>query len=781
MNSGAATAYTLITESFRLSSTVSTDGVGQVGSVIAQQREYRAPVGRRSDVGEGGKVALQRRQIGTDVCGRVGESAANRVYDAIQIRRNARLFAQRKGHPVRQIEHVLVGDGNALDRTVHGVLQQRYGGSQQMQPLHQVRYQRAAHVAGDDRRCEGAVHADRSLRITCPLLQADERHIQCGQRFADVLETVLKLLDQWLADQHDQRGGDIRHSVRHVRARIGNGGQCRPEHCVHIAAGIAGERINAADDGGSQRLEVFRHRLHRAEHFVQQRQVVADGKAERGIVHHGDGSVRFGGGEPNPGRATDGCAQRKLWPWLCGDALHIGVSLTFTSPDYGIPNTVYGTVRLLTSVSDAANYLDTLAAPQLVPANITQTTFNLSNVVQLLQQTGSAIAQDGNSVASAVTNLTQSTSGDPAALFDAANQTIQSVLDHITQLLPSVNFNLTALIGTSVPDQLADGFGRIELRLITLRTQLGTLNFAILAAIAAAGTTSPIPTDILAKYITLRKVYDVLECARKLRAFLPVLRYTLNNSIKDMVEADPYLAHLVATVLQPLSAANEGYYSALKGGVRDLAAFYALVEESTLLLAVYNVMGLGTLIDIMLGKFNTPLANVTQDVAAVALQLQNYLDAVKGMVGLSDPQVISITESKLTVALIHTLIDSGPYSRYCFKKYKDQVTDLLNYLLEESSICIDREIPRLGNLGPAVQSVLDVSAYDFEDINDWLTICDGLQEPANQNLCVTTITQTYTRLGDDFADKYALLYVLTTTEVNASKQRVKICIDLSRR
>lgn len=43
------------------------------------------------------------------------------------------------------------------------------------------------------------------------------------------------------------------------------------------------------------------------------------------------------------------------------------------------------------------------------------------------------------------------------------------------------------------------------------------------------------------------------------------------------------------------------------------------------------------------------------------------------------------------------------------------------------------------------------------------------------------ITQAYTTLGDDFADKYALLYDLTTTEVNASKQRVKICIDLSRR
>uniref|UniRef100_A0A182K9X9 Protein TsetseEP domain-containing protein n=1 Tax=Anopheles christyi TaxID=43041 RepID=A0A182K9X9_9DIPT len=467
------------------------------------------------------------------------------------------------------------------------------------------------------------------------------------------------------------------------------------------------------------------------------------------------------------------------------------ISVNVATPDYGIPNAVFGTARVLSSVADASSYLDTLAVSGLVPASITQTAFNLSNIVQILQQAGTNVSRDGNNVANAISTLAQSTSADPATLFDNATQSVQNALDHIAQLLPTTNSRLSALMGNNVPGRLTDGFTRIEIRLKTLQTQLGTLKTAIMTAVADAGTETPIPTEILRKHITLKKVYDVLEAARKLRAYLPVVRYTLNSSLEDAVEADRYLNEysgmlasldsLVAIVLQPLNVAKKGYYSVFKGGVQGLAASYTSVKELTLSLAVNSVNESGALIATMLGKFTTTLADVDGDAATLDTQLQTYLDAIKTMVQISDPAFLSVTESKLIGALIHALIDSGPYSRYCFQKYKDLVTDLLNYLLEESSICIDREIPRLGNLAPAVQSILDVNAFDFEDIYDWLTICDELQEPINQSECVKRITQSYTTLGGYFADKYDLLYDLTSVEVNASKKRVKICIDLSRR
>uniref|UniRef100_A0A182P223 Uncharacterized protein n=1 Tax=Anopheles epiroticus TaxID=199890 RepID=A0A182P223_9DIPT len=465
--------------------------------------------------------------------------------------------------------------------------------------------------------------------------------------------------------------------------------------------------------------------------------------------------------------------------------------IVVASPDYGIPNTVLGTARILSIVTDASSYLDTMTTPKLVPASITQTAYSLPNIVKFLQQTGTTVSQDGNSVAKAIATLIESKSGNPANLFDAASKRIQDSLDHITQLLPSTQASLSALIGNNVPDRLADSFARLQIGLQTLLARLGTLKAAILAAAEGTGTTTPVALDILGKHVTLKKVYDVVESARKLRAFLPVIRYTLNTSIEDVVEADAYLNaynrmlasldSLVAIVMHPLLVAKEGFYSTLKGGVRGLAASYTDVKEFTIALAINQEAELGELITTMLNKFSATLADVDNDAVTVATSLQRYLDAIEATVTISDSTISSITESKLIGALVHTLIDSGPYSRYCFHKYKDLVTDLLHYLLEESTVCIDRELPRLGNLAPAVQSILDVNAIDFEDIYDWLTICDELQESAHRSECVTRITQSYTTLGEYFVDKYELLFYLTTTEVNASKQRVKICIDLSRR
>uniref|UniRef100_A0A182SJ10 Uncharacterized protein n=1 Tax=Anopheles maculatus TaxID=74869 RepID=A0A182SJ10_9DIPT len=467
-------------------------------------------------------------------------------------------------------------------------------------------------------------------------------------------------------------------------------------------------------------------------------------------------------------------------------------ALVVASPDYGIANSVIGTAKVLSGVNDASTYLDTLAAGQLVPATISQTVFGLPRIVQIAQQTGTTVSQDGDNIVNALTTLAQSSSGDPAALFDAALKSIQDALNHIDQLLPTAESNLSTIIGSDVPDRLADSFGRIEIALKTLQSQIGTLKSSMLAAVAEAGSTTSISTQILTKHLTAKKVYNVLQTVRNLRAFLPVLRYTLNTSIEDAVEADNYLqaygsmldtlAGLVTIVLQSLNTAEQSFYGTVKSGITNLSTAYTGMKELIQALGIVtDVPQLGADIMAMLSKFTTTLEATETDILSVATELQSYLNAIKAMVTISDPEVISISESKLIGALIKTLISSGPYSRFCFNKYKVQVSDLADYLLQESTVCVEREVPRLANLGATVQSILEMNAFDFEDIYDWLTICDGIQEPTDRAACVTRIAQSYTALGDYFSDKYDLLFDLTTSEVNASKQRVKICINLSRR
>ncbi|XP_050075249.1 uncharacterized protein LOC126562724 [Anopheles maculipalpis] len=467
-------------------------------------------------------------------------------------------------------------------------------------------------------------------------------------------------------------------------------------------------------------------------------------------------------------------------------------ALVAASPDYGIPNSVIGTGKLVTGVNDASTYLQTLAAGQLVSASITQDVFGLPRIVQILQETGNTVSQDGDNIVRAFETLIQSSSGDPTVLFDAALKSIQDALNHITQLLPTTESNLSAIIGGNVPDRLTDSFARIEIALRTLLTQIGTLKSSVLAAIAEAGSPTSISMEILTKHITLSKVYNVLQTVRNLRAFLPVVRYTLNTSIEEAVEADNYLKAynsmlasldgVVTIVLQSLDAAEQSFYATVKSGVNTLGAAYAGMKESTLALGIITeAPDLGAEVVSMLSKFTVTLEDTENDILSVASELQSYLTAVKAMVTITETEVISITESKLIGALIKTLISSGPYARFCFNKYRAQVSDLANYLLDESALCIEREVPRLTNLAAAVQTILDVNAFDFEDIYDWLTICDGIQEPADRVACVARISQSYTALGDNFADKYNLLFDLTTVEVDSSKQRVKICISLTRR
>uniref|UniRef100_A0A182WJM7 Protein TsetseEP domain-containing protein n=1 Tax=Anopheles minimus TaxID=112268 RepID=A0A182WJM7_9DIPT len=471
--------------------------------------------------------------------------------------------------------------------------------------------------------------------------------------------------------------------------------------------------------------------------------------------------------------------------------LLLQTSLAIASPDYGLPNSVIGTAKVLSSVNEATTYLDTLAAAKLVSASIARTEFGLPNIVQILKQTGNTASQDGINVANALSSLAQSSSGDATILFDAVLKSIQDALKRITEMLPTTKSSLSALIGSNVPDRLTDCFGRIESSLKTLEVEIGTLKSAILAAVAEAGSPTSISANILGKHITAKKVYSVVRTVRNLRAFLPVVRYTLNTAIEDAVEADSFLTAytttvaaldgMVTIVLQSLNVAEQGFYATLKSGIQALASSYANMKESTLLLPINEDSSLGAEIGSMLSKFSTTLGDPEKDILSVATELQSYLGAIKSMVAITDPQVVSITDSKLIEALIQTLIYGGPYSRYCFNKYKALVSYLISYLLDESIVCVEREIPRLANLATTVQSVLDVNAFDFEDIYDWLTICNELQVSTDRTECVARIAQSYTPLGDYFADKYDLLFDLTTSEVNASKQRANICINLSRR
>uniref|UniRef100_A0A182QDW0 Protein TsetseEP domain-containing protein n=1 Tax=Anopheles farauti TaxID=69004 RepID=A0A182QDW0_9DIPT len=462
------------------------------------------------------------------------------------------------------------------------------------------------------------------------------------------------------------------------------------------------------------------------------------------------------------------------------------------SPDFGLPaDTVSGADRVLASVNAASSYVNTLAPAELVPAAITQSAFGLPTIVQILQGTGSFVSEDGAALALAMSNLATSSSGDPAALFDAVTGSIQTTLDHIAQRLPTAKSGLSALIGESVPDRLTDGFQRVTAGLQLLSARIGALKSGVLRAIEVAGSATNIPTQVLTKHVTVRMVYEVLSVVQDLRAYLPVIRYTLNTSLEDAVEADAFLTLYTATLtaatamLVPITSsfqtAQDTFYGILKSSVTGLADFYTDQKQQILALEMYSEPDVGAAIDTMLAKYTSTLAGYETDITGVASRLSNDLSTLKAALSSPRPEIDSFTDSKVIGAMVHTLIDSGVYSRYCYQKHKDLVLLAIGLLVQESSNCIVREIPRLTDLSDAVRSLVATDVFDFEDVLDWLTICNELQNGTIKRACVDRIASSYKPLGDFFADKYDMLGDLIDTELSASMLRLTVCMQLSER
>ncbi|KFB40330.1 AGAP007274-PA-like protein [Anopheles sinensis] len=477
-------------------------------------------------------------------------------------------------------------------------------------------------------------------------------------------------------------------------------------------------------------------------------------------------------------------------------AIAFGVVLWQTSPvaavpNYGLTNDVPGSQRVADNVNRVASYLPSLAADQLSTATITQTAYGLPTIVQLLKETGKHVSEVGLAGTAAMSTLISGNSGSSANLFQSAIQTIDDGLDHLQQHLPTTKAALTQLIGTNVSDRLADSFARIEKGLTRLKNAVKALKDAVGAAVSEAGSESSVSNAILLRYITVPLVYELAESASNLRAYLPVVHYTLTSSIEDAVTADTFLTAyqttvnlvdgLIDLIVAPLGTAKADFYSNLKSAVQDLASSFAGSQEVLASLAMRSVPALDTAVTAMLNTFDLTLTDVDGDVSQVATSLQDYMSFIEQLLTITDTELVSIEESELIGALIHSLIDCGRYSRYCFHKYQYLVAKLLESLIEKLGICVQREERRLSNLGAATSSLIGYTTDDIEDVVDYLTICDIVQDATNKANCVSTISGSITPLGTIFGDFYALLYQLIGTELDASKQRVKMCVGLSKR
>uniref|UniRef100_A0AAG5DCT5 Uncharacterized protein n=1 Tax=Anopheles atroparvus TaxID=41427 RepID=A0AAG5DCT5_ANOAO len=490
----------------------------------------------------------------------------------------------------------------------------------------------------------------------------------------------------------------------------------------------------------------------------------------------------------------------KVQDWMTTVGAIVGAIVVWQSPlvaggpNYGLANDVPGSLRVAAGNDRVSSYLPSFAADQLSTATLTQTAFGLPTILALLKQTGTHVSEAGLSGTGALSALIAGNSGSSGVLFDSVLQSVDAQLEHLGQHLPTTKDTLKTLIGDNLPDRLADGFDRIASGLTRLRSLLVALQNAIGAAVAEAGSESAIPTATLQRYVTLPLVYNLAEAVHDLRAYLPVVRYTLTTSIEDVLTAAAFLAAYQTTVdsvetlvilfIDPLDTAREEFYNRLthpKTGVAGLEDAFSTVQQDTELLAMIAVPARKTVIDAMLSPFALALNNVDADLAAVETKLQNYMEYVEQLLAITDTELVSIDDSQLIGALVHTLIDCGRYARYCFHKYQHLVGELIDALLLRTSGCVEREVLRLTNLGTAASSLLMSTAYDIADMGDMLFICDAIQDATDQAQCVTTISDSIKPLGALFADKYDLLYDLADTELAASKQRIKMCVELSDR
>uniref|UniRef100_A0A182PNN4 Uncharacterized protein n=1 Tax=Anopheles epiroticus TaxID=199890 RepID=A0A182PNN4_9DIPT len=307
-------------------------------------------------------------------------------------------------------------------------------------------------------------------------------------------------------------------------------------------------------------------------------------------------------------------------------------------------------------------------------------------------------------------------------------------------------------------------------------------------ALNSAGSAT-VSTDILRKFLPMRRVYDMLRAARTLQAYLPLNKYVLTITIENIKEADSYLVGLkndlttdVPAEAKKLTDDIEKITTEIENAVAlDFAGDNTNAKTAADISSLTNIRTAAKHADLITA------ANTLSDLLTVpALSTQtSVMQAAFDKITTSASNLITqlsnvdINSNPLVKLLIDTLLANDKYGRYCYHKYKDLVQSMLDQSFDAGWLCVDKEYERLEYLKTTLGDILHLMVYDYEDFLTQVNVCESItSSPTNLNACVSALANFYTEVFKATAEKIAVVFLLATDEAAASENRLLICFQL---
>uniref|UniRef100_A0A182MR19 Protein TsetseEP domain-containing protein n=1 Tax=Anopheles culicifacies TaxID=139723 RepID=A0A182MR19_9DIPT len=473
--------------------------------------------------------------------------------------------------------------------------------------------------------------------------------------------------------------------------------------------------------------------------------------------------------------------------------VHRILPMALAKPDFGISLPITSSGKVSLAALGARTVLEAIDdnTPFTVEANYK----GLQDLANIVVSVASMTVNLGSELVPLVTSLVSDVSGDVTTVFATVFTKIGDIKTAIGTQLPTAIAGMKALFKTHfdsegldyIPNQLTDGFNRIVLGLDDLNAKLQTLKKGIDDAATAAGSVADLTDPLVKKFVKPAYVYNVVFAINQLKAYLPVVKYTIDSTLENINLADDYLL-LVSQALQQSAGTTTQSISSVKTvtdaisqdvktGLNGYASDFSNMQTE-----IGSFPRLSTAADIArinsaLGSYSAAFGTLTTTrYPAMDTHLQNLIDAMtNALAASSTPGQIT---SDLLDSLILTVIENGKYAQFCFNKYYGLVFGFLTSLGDSAGLCFDKEIPRLQTLQDTLVTAREQLLADFEYIASELAVCDSLTMQAKLDECVLALSGFYTSLSTQFGLKLQFIFDLIENETAASTNRFLICIEL---
>ncbi|XP_035786409.1 uncharacterized protein LOC118463723 [Anopheles albimanus] len=334
--------------------------------------------------------------------------------------------------------------------------------------------------------------------------------------------------------------------------------------------------------------------------------------------------------------------------------------------------------------------------------------------------------------------------------------------------------------------ELEDGFGRLALGLGQLKVELQAVKTSLDSAVTANGGSPAISATQLATYLKSAAVYKLVRAINRVKAYLPVITYTLDTVYENLLEADAFIDTLQAQVSAVPNSNTTDYGGAykvssdaveLKTSSGIAASLNVSVNLNTTLGAITNFTSTSNASVILTKLGELATKNTTAAAATLTTEFNTTLNALRAFIS-SRVQSVNITTDPNVQILIDVLMGNNKgYGRYCYYKYKELFANLFDNGVEGGFECTDKEAERLKNLQDIITALLVQIGYDTEDIVAQMTLCAGLPS-AQANSCVAAVADYYVSLFAATIQKIDALYTFVTKEAIASRNRLLICFQV---